>query len=87
MNKSSDYYNILAKKRNEIERYKCACDCKCREVAIQAAVEQIQDGQTKDAVAKVILGVIGISVLAFVIILCILIRSETPYYGWRRYYW
>ena len=89
MNKSSEYYNILAKRsdRNEIERYKCACDCKCRDVAIKKAVEEMESEQSKDMAAKVILGIVGISVLAFVIVLCIIIRSEAPYYGWRRYYW
>ena len=89
MAKSNEYYNLIERSssRQEIAQYKCPCDCKCREAAIKSAVEKIEDGETKDMVAKIVLGVIGISVLAFVIVLCVIIRSEAPFYGWRRYYW
>jgi hypothetical protein len=80
MKKNGDYYNILAKK-NEVV---CECRCKCEREADKEDV--INETNNAEILSKFILGLVGIVVLGFVIILCVIIRSETPFYGWRRYY-
>ena len=58
------------------------CECKC---VVKA--DKVSNKESDEMVGKVILGIVGICVLAFVIIACVIIRSEAPFYGWRRYYW
>lgn len=76
--KTSDYYNILSKKNDVLFQGKTA-----QEVAIDLE----KDKNTKEAIAVATVGLVAIVALVGVILLCIVMRDNSPYYGWRRYYW